>query len=62
MAVVEVAAVLVCPVSEPVVLVLEAAEFAFCESEDAVVLVPPVELRCADIPAAAASILSGINK
>ena len=54
-------AVLVCPVSEPVVFVLAATGVVFCDSVDAVLL-PPVDVRCAFMPAAAASILSGMLK
>lgn len=43
--VVDEAAVLVWAVSEPVVLVLTAAGVAFCDFEEAVVLLPPVEDR-----------------
>lgn len=54
------AAVLVWPVSEPVVLVLTAAGVALADSVEAVVLLPPVEDRWLVMTAAAASILSGI--
>lgn len=39
------AVVPVCPVSEPVALVLGVAEDAFCDSEEAVLLLPEVEDR-----------------
>lgn len=53
------AVVPVCPVSEPVALVLGVAEDAFCDSEEAVLLLPEVEDRW--VVMFAASILSGIS-
>lgn len=51
------AVVLVCPVSEPAVLVLAVPEVAFCDSVETVLLLPEVEDRWFVVFAAAASIL-----
>ena len=53
--------VLVCPVSEPAVLVLAVPEVAFCDSVETVLLLPEVEDRWFVVFAAAASILSEIS-